>query len=365
MGITNFPPTPTNAVSLRHTLTSSGNFTAIGTAAEPKLVYLVMQGGGGGGSAGMNYRTAGVFGMCTAGGAGGSGGHVMYGTYLCTGSVPYTIGAGGTGATARNDVYSYAKYGALGGVTKFGDLTVFGGHGGGYDPSYATVQVSAYSNSSGSVNTSSTGQGGPVNLIDYTLATGGQTIGRYDDNDGSQNYANPLIYTAGSSGSGPGGSGGYNAVTTQTAGTGAIGGVGGTAGGVAGSTVAASGWTGTNGAAVTGTSNGVTNGLLATYAGGGGGGGGGGTAASTTQRAGGAGGAATTYGGAGGAGGNGGAATAGTQQAGVAGSNATGYGAGGGGGGGLASGNTLNASSISVLAGAGGNGSQGVIYVFY
>ena len=364
MGLTLNPPAPTNAVSLRHTLTTSGNFTAIGTPSQPKLVYLVMQGGGGGGAAGMNYRTAGVFGMCTAGGAGGSGGHVTYGTYLCTGSVPYTIGAGGTGATARNDSLSYAKYGALGGFTKFGDLTVFGGHGGGYDPSYNTVQVSAYSNSSGSVNSAS-GQGGPVNTVNWTLNTGGQAYGDYSDDNSSAVTYSPLIFTAGSSGSGPGGSGGYNALTSQTAGTGAIGGVGGTAGGVAGSTVAASGWTGTNGGLVTGTSNGVTNGLLATYAGGGGGGGGGGTAASTTQRAGGAGGAATTYGGAGGAGGNGGAATGATQQAGVSGSNATGYGAGGGGGGGLASGNTLNASSITSQAGSGGNGSPGVIYVFY
>ena len=96
------------------TLTTSGTYTGTSTSG---YAYVVAVGGGGGGGSG-NHN------CCPSGAGGGGSGGLAGGHVALTGSVPYTIGAPGTGAACCSAA------GGDGGATTIGNVTANGGQGG-------------------------------------------------------------------------------------------------------------------------------------------------------------------------------------------------------------------------------------------
>jgi len=238
-------------------------------------------------------------------------------------------GGGGSGGPSRNGSITLAR--ALGG----------GGGGAGFVSSayvpltgQATITIGASGNGGAAVTNSTTDSGG-FGLLGLN---GGATLVAFPSN------SYPTLEAEGGLGGGPGAAGRVDTSSAFLQGRTvmqiAYGGKGSSEGG-------SSSWgTGANGFSHhMGTS--VFPGTLAAGSGGGGGG-----VNSDNSFSGGTGGTHPT-----GNGGNGGASGRGAN--GTAGSNGTGYGAGGGGGGGC------TFQSTNAVSGAGGNGSPGVVYIYY
>ena len=366
MGLIQIPTPASGTVRLRNTLTSSGTFT-LGSVSNPQTIWVVCVGGGAGGGSGYvhDYTTA-VWGGCGAGGPGGAAGGVTINPYIMTGTVSYTIGAGGTGAAATraNPMSSTRLTGNTGGTTNFGELLAYGGWAGNVVSRDYPPQITMFFNDAQSLSSSQM----PLNAIsDYWNSTIGtrELAQFYEQNAGGGISGYAIQQTFGTSAGGYGGGAGQNFTSGHTAGQGGNGGNGGTGGAVGTASGAGTGWQGSNGAGGTiPIYYAAANPIYSGFAGGGGGGGAGGSANGVAATAG-TGGAASTYGGVGGNGGAGGATTGSGSANGSNGSNATGIGAGGGGGGGSATGNTRQGNTLSTTGGAGGNGSAGAIYIFY
>jgi hypothetical protein len=367
MALQQIPAPASGTVQLRHTLTSSGTFS-LGSVSSPQNIWVVCVGGGAGGGAGLvhDYSTA-VWGGCGAGGPGGAAGGVTINPYIMTGTVSYTIGAGGTGAvaTTANPTSGTTLTGGTGGTTNFGELLAHGGWAGNVVNRQYPPAITMYFNDAQTLGSSAT----PINAISsyYNSSIGTRALASATLVTSSEGALTGHAFqqTFGTSAGGYGGGAGQNFTSGHTAGKGGNGGNGGTGGAVGTASGAGTGWQGQNGAGGTipiyyTTANPIYSG----FAGGGGGGGAGGSANGVAATAG-TGGAASTYGGTGGNGGAGGTTSGSGNANGSAGSNATGYGAGGGGGGGTANGNTRQGNAGTNSGGAGGNGSQGAIYILY
>jgi hypothetical protein len=306
---------PTSTVpSFRGTFSSSTTIS-VGSA---KTVYIMAVGGGGGGQSGRCES----FGSITQGfqgGVGGSSGMVTFASFLASGTLTITIGAGGAGGATR------ATAGQNNGST--GGLTIVS-------------------------NTSSITDG-----IGGAIAFGGGGGLTLDPDNDTAIMSMQISQLLGSAGGGGGGGGGY----INAGGAGGAGGAG-----------ATNGATGSSGAAGTGWSNfeAQSRGMFGTNIyklpthlyGSGGGGGGGGGGVSGGAASGGAGGATGTYGISGGTGGAGGAGafTTSGQASGAAGS-AGALGGGGGGGGGVSGTSTITTAS----GGAGGAGGSGYAIIWF
>ncbi len=319
-------------------------YTTSGTWVRPtgvnNLLAVVGIGAGGGGAGGAlrTNRTADTIGVNANGGVGGGGARwaIIRDLYVAdAGSVTIGIGAGGAGGTANTGTKAAAgtttfnlvsTAGGNGGATTFGSyLSIPGGNGAGTSTSDGgipgtTITTSVYDNAQLAAGTGNTNFGAGAaasaaaafGYLSFTPIAGSGIAG------GSSSVS--YTYSAGGTG----------VVLTGTAAVGGSAGYGG--GGGAGQSAAA------------GTAAPLLTGGRAGVAGAGGGGGAGlhyqasGTISGGTSSA-----------------GNGGAGTAS-------------HGAGGGGGGGMGLFATLvryDASAFTAKSGAGGQGSDGAIYVIY
>ena len=256
-------------------------FTSTGTStwtkpAGAKLVYVLMFGGGGGGGSGRRRATLSVATAAFGGGGGGGSGRTeLWIPAVDLGSTEtVTVGAGGTGGTARPTDDSSGFSGSSGGESLFGSWAYVRGGGNGLGGS--TTAASSGSgggglaeSASGSLSYSASGGGG-TSAIGSTATRGGYRPG------------------------GGGGGGGFAAGIT----TGRSGGIGGKGGSLFENTTSSLGGGASGGAAENSGNNGSNS---ATYFVGGDGGGGGGSGA-TTAGAGGNGGYPGGGGGGGGAG---------------------------------------------------------------
>ena len=261
---------------------------------------IYLYGAGGGGSGGLVGAAA------YGGSGGGGGGFVGVQNQTLSGTVSYSIGAGGTGGAAGGS-------GGLGGSTTFSSFTAPGGAG-------------------GTAGSSGTGGAGGIGSGGATNATGGK----------GGNISTNLTSSQGAAGGGGGGSGGYSGAGKQggQGSTGTSAGAGGGGGGSSGGTVGgnASGSTaGTGGNGSSGTTGGGGPNVAGTFGGGGGG-------STGVGAVGGVGYDLAGFGAGGGAGGNGSGSS----------SNNTAYG-GGGGGGMVSTGSAIG----------GGAGASGLILVTY
>jgi hypothetical protein len=304
----------TSAPTFRGTFSSSTTIS-VGTA---KTVYVMAVGGGGGGQSGC-WNSFGAITQGFQGGVGGCSGMVTFASFLASGTLTITIGAGGAGGATRTT--SGQSNGSNGGITIVS-------------------------------NTSSVTDG-----IGGAIAFGGGGGRILSDTDSTALATTQFSELLGNSGGGGGGGGGY----INAGGTGGAGGAG-----------ASNGTNGSYGANGSGWSQfenpyrgmlGTNVYKLNTYPyGSGGGGGGGGGGVSGSAASGGAGGATGTYGitgGTGGAGGAGAYAPSG-QVSGSAGS-AGALGGGGGGGGGVAGQSTITTAT----GGAGGAGGSGYAIIWF
>ena len=369
MGYSQVPAAATNGVQLRYTLTSSGTLTIPGaSSASPITATVVCVGGGAGGSSnylGGTYVSSNVgattYAVICGGGFGGNAGNVTIASTIITGSVTYIIGAGGTGG-ATPTTQANTGTGTGGGDSIFGNIIGVGGKTmWRYNNSYNLV---AYNMASYSTKPSYGNSNPAAGSLHGAGFSSDGTYGLAYYNDASTTYGTTWKQSTGSHGGGntPYGSNYSTSGGTTTAGV--NGEAGGTYGGGTAGVAALTGLT-DNGQATNASTPYATSGNI--FSGGGGGGGASGSNNGSGARTGGAGGAASIYGGTGGNGGGGGSATGGATASGGNGTNASGYGAGGGGGGGGASGNTagITTSNTTLAVGSGGNGSQGVIFIFY
>lgn len=186
------------------TVTTVGSSTYTGTSTSGYGFFLLAGGGGqGGGNSGYQY---------TNGGGGGSGGY-QYGIVALTGSMPVTIGAGGSGIDARMGAKA-----ADGGSSTFAGYTA-GGGGGGYgggdgndsgtkcDPGAAGIPNGVAGGGGNGGNPGGNGGAGGRNDSPYSFMTGSQYIGT----SGGWNTGAAGTLSGGgggSSGSGAGGAGG-------------------------------------------------------------------------------------------------------------------------------------------------------------
>lgn len=322
-------------------LTSSGTWTHPDGASvsSPKSVYVIVCGGGSGGAGGSRANPSGTSTAAMSGIAGGgASGTVNEGFMTVTGSITYTIGAGGTGGTGAtgntSDSYSGGNSGNPGGTTRFGGMTAVGG-------GLNTIFGNKSSNStSGYIAAGGSNGGAPFPALGGSM--GGAPLG-----------TNHTTGTSGARSMGQYGtpvSNGFNIIGAQYSlyNTNLFGQA--NPYGVWSSSSLGVQWAGQGYYPFTGTT--------ALAAGGGGAGAWGQTSTSTYTNTN-VGSGATGYFGVGGNGGNQLFATSGSVTGGV-GQTGTGYGSGGGGGG-----SALAISTNTSTGGAGGAGAAGVILVIY
>jgi hypothetical protein len=128
MAITQFPA-PNGALTRRDVITSSTTWTHPdgASASNPKPVYVIAVGGGGGGGGGVGSNNGLLQTNVFRGGSGGGAGFVYSAENLVKAPVSITIGAGGTGRAGiqQNDT-NWTQYEASsGGATSFGSA-IFG-----------------------------------------------------------------------------------------------------------------------------------------------------------------------------------------------------------------------------------------------